>query len=194
MHTFMRKLAALLCVVMLAACAGVGIPLTNDPDAKLALATTLVNDGRVMQARGQTEEAIAIFEQRGDRAGLARAYRVYALVAFSGGINADPIVLRKTPPHPRREELERAEEYLNRAAPLAVETGQPYLVARITLLLGSSQYERGNHREACTLYDRAIDQWRAAEAKQPGVVFQMAPGVRDFPDAVARIKATVPCS
>jgi tetratricopeptide (TPR) repeat protein len=190
----MRTLAALLCVVMLAACAGVGIPLTDDPDAKLAMATTLVDDGRVLQARRQTEEAIAIFEQRGDRAGLARAYRVYALVAVSGGLNADAVVLRKTPPHPGREELEHAEEYLNRAAPLAAETGQPYLVARITLMLGSSQYVRGNHREACTLFDRAIDQWRAAEAEQPGVASQMTPGTRDFPGAVARIKATVPCS
>ena len=53
--------------IALAGCAGVGIVETSDPYAKLAQAGHLLNDsGRVMQARRQLDEAIGIFEIRGE--------------------------------------------------------------------------------------------------------------------------------
>ncbi|MBV8534803.1 MAG: hypothetical protein JO128_04365, partial [Alphaproteobacteria bacterium] len=171
-----------------------GIPATDDPEAKLATAEVLLyQEGRVMRAREQVDGAIAIFEQRGDRRGLTKAYLIYAAVARAGGTNADPVVFRRAPPKPGPEELDHSDVYLERAAALATETDQLHLLAYSTALRGDDQRTRGNYRAACALFDTAIEQWQVAETKELGGAQQLPVNARNLPERVARLKMSANC-
>jgi tetratricopeptide (TPR) repeat protein len=188
-------LLAFLVSTGIAACSAVGVVATDDPYAKLAQAEVLLNEqGRVAQARRHLDEAIVMLEQRNDRRGLAQAYRQYGLVARAGGTNADPVIVRRTPAQPRAEELDASDRYLNRAADLAAETDQLHLRANIMLLFGANQHARGDRREACAFYDRALVQWREAEARSPGRTVQMPAQFARFDDGVAHFRQTTGCT
>jgi hypothetical protein len=162
--------AALLSVFILQACEGVGIVATDDPERKLAQADHLVvEEGRLMQARRITEQAIAIFTERNDKAGLARAYRQYAIVAEAGGLGSDAI-LRRDPRvalTARPEDLDLSDHYLAMALELATETKQLHLAANIVYIQGNNQLLRGTPLNSCAYYDRALQRYRDAEKERP---------------------------
>jgi hypothetical protein len=145
----------------LGACEGVGIPATSDPYAKLSMADHHWRDsGRVWRARQQIDQAIVIFEQRGDKAGLAEAYREYALIARVGGANPDPVILFPDSKavyayKPSPDELNLSDGYLRRTIALATETRRFDLVTNADYLLGNNQVLRGEPQNACGYYDRA---------------------------------------
>ena len=186
----------LVLILMLAGCEGVGIPATNNPDTKLGQADYLMNGaGRIMQARRMTEEAIAIFDERKDEAGLGRAYREYGLVALAGGLGDDPIILRnpKVPFQPRPGDLRDAELHLKHARDLLARTRQPDLVANVDFVLGNMEVMRGNPPAACPYYDRAIQDFADAKAQRPDAKFELPPGVSDPVDFVVRAKGEAGC-
>ena len=183
--------------VMLAGCAGYGIPATDNPDTKLSQADYLMNGaGRIMQARRMTEQAMMIFEERKDEAGLARAYREYGLVALAGGMGDDPVILRdpKVPFQPRPGDLRDAEIHLKHARDLSAETRQPDLVANIDFVLGNMEVMRGNPPAACPYYDRAIQDFGDAKAQRPDAKFELPPGIKDPVEFVVRAKREAGCS
>lgn len=178
-------------------CAGVGIVSSSDPYVKLAQADYLLNhEGRVMQARRQLDEAIPIFQQKGDRAGLVKAYRLYGILARVGGTKNDPVVLwlnRNEPIHPIAEELDNSDTYLNMALPLAQETNQLYLVANIEFLLGNNEVLRGKPLLACPYYDKAIADFVAAKKANPDTKVEVMPGVATPEEGFALAKKQVGC-
>jgi|GEM_PF-1602817 len=170
-HGLVRSALTVFAVLLLCACEGVGIVATDDPDTKLAQADYLLNGaGRVMQARRVTEQAIEIFTQHNDKAGLARAYRQYALVAEAGGLGSNPFIQRnpRHPLTPRPEDLDLTDQYLKTAMDLALETKQLHLAANITFVQGNVQVLRGTPLQSCAFYDRALQRFREAEEQQPG--------------------------
>ncbi len=165
-----RSAVAMLTALLLCACEGVGIPATDNPDAKLAQADYLISsEGRIFQARRVTEQAIDIFTQHNDKAGLARAYRQYAVVAENGGLGGNPVVLRD--PHmplaPRPEDLDLTDQYLKMALDLAIETKQLHLAANITYIKGNVQVLRGTPLKACSYYDLALERFREGDVQRP---------------------------
>lgn len=182
--------------VWAAGCEGVGIPATDDPNAKLGQADYLLNGaGRIMQARRMTEQAIVIFEQRGDKAGLAKAYRQLGLVALSGGLGDNPVIIHDTrvPLQPRPGDIDLAEVNLKRARDLSVETGQLYLIANIDFVLGNAKVLSGKPLDACPLYDAAIGEFHDAQTRQPDVKLQTMPGYEDPAALVLRAKKEAGC-
>jgi hypothetical protein len=188
---------AVLVIALLAGCEGVGIPATDDPNVKLSQAEYLRSgSGRIMQARRVTEQAIALFEQRGDKAGLAKAYREYGLIALDGGLNDDPVILRapNAPRNPRPGDLDTAETNLKRALDFANETDQRYLAANINFVLGNVQVLRGTPQESCSYYDSSIKGFLDAEAHQPGVRLELPAGANDPTELVKRAKKEAGCA
>lgn len=179
-------------------CEGVGVVASSDPYVKLGQADYLLNhEGRVMQARRQLDEAIPLFAQKGDKAGLAKAYRLYGILARVGGTKDDPVILwvqRDAPLHPVAEELDNSDDYFNKALPLAKETGQLYLVANIEYLLGNNQVLRGKPLSSCPYYDMAITDFAAAKKAQPDAKFEAVPGVATPEDGFALAKKQAGCS
>jgi hypothetical protein len=194
---YVMRALPLALALLLSACEGAGIPATDDPYTKLSQADYLMHgSGRMMQARRMIEQAIAIFEQRGDQTGLAQAYREYALLALLGGANADPVVLRdpKAPFRPTSGELDLSDGYLRRAIVLAQDTKQLYLVANLNFVLGNNQVRRGTPQNACPYYDLALSGFREAETEQPGVALDMPAGTKDPVEFVERAKRQLNCA
>jgi hypothetical protein len=148
-----------------------------------------------MQARRLLAQAIANFEQRGDKAGLAEAYRQSGLLSRYGGAQEDAVLIswEKGGPKPSPAELDISDRYLSRAAGFAAEGGRPDLVSNIYYLLGVNQVLRGDAPRACPLYDRALAASREAEAQRPGLAVDLPPGVHSFPEGIARAKAAAQC-
>jgi len=182
---------------VLAGCEGVGIPAADDPNVKLAQAEYLrTESGRIMQAQRITQQAIVLFEQHSDKAGLARAYREYGLVALDGGLGDDPVIQRKpgSARHPRPGDLDNAESNLKRALDLATETGQLYMAANINYLLGNVEVLRGKPENACPLYDLSIKGFQEAKTRQPGANLNMPPGTDDPVMFLDRAKKEAGCA
>jgi len=161
---------AFVAALLMAGCEGVGIPATDDPNAKLSQAEYLRTDaGRIMQARRLTEQAIELFAQRGDKLGLAEAYRELGLVALDGGLGDDPVVRRdpKAPLQPRPGDLDNADKYLKRALDFASEFDQPYMAGNINFVLGNIEVMRGTPLQSCAYYDLSIRSFRDAQTRMP---------------------------
>jgi hypothetical protein len=187
-----RSASIFLAALLLCACEGVGITATDNPDLKLAQADYLINhEGRIFQARRVTQQAIDIFTQRNDKAGLARAYRQYAIVAEAGGLGSDPVVSRDphAPMAPRPEDLDLTEKYLKMALDLTIETKQLHLAANITFIQGNVQVLRGTPLKSCSYYDLALQRFREADQQQPGVKLEGPPPA----EFLARAKKEAGC-
>lgn len=191
-YGLLRPAAAMLAVFILCACEGVGIPATDNPNAKLDQADYLLGRGRVFQANRITQQAIEIFTQHNDKAGLARAYREYALVAKAGGLGSNPIVTRDPtkPLSPRSEDLDLTEKYLQMALDLAIETKQLHIAANIVFLQGNVQVLRGTPLKSCSYYDLALKRFHEADEQQPRSDLRGPPPA----EFLARAKKEAGCS
>jgi tetratricopeptide (TPR) repeat protein len=182
--------------VALSACEGVGVMATDDPHVKLSQANYLLHEeGRVMQARRQLDEAIPILEKNGDKAGLAEAYRLYALVVRIDGTKDDRVVRidTKAPIHSSKEQLDLSDQYLNRALSLAQEAKQNYYVANIYFLLGNNEVLRDAPLKSCPYYDLAIKSFTEAERENSGKKVQLLPGVHSIAEGYSIVKKQAGC-
>ena len=189
-------MALLVVAVALSACEGVGVVATDDPHIKLSQANYLLNnEGRVMQARRQLDEAIPILEANGDKAGLAEAYRLYALVVRVDDPGHNRVVLKdtKAPIRPTKEQLDVSDDYLNRALGLAQEAKQNYAIANIYYLLGNNEVLRDTPLKSCPYYDLAIKSFAEAQREQPGVKVQLMPGVNSVAEGYALVQQQAGC-
>ena len=189
------RAAPLAVVFLLGACEGVGIVATDDPYTKLSQSVALRDDGRIMQARRMLDQAIVTLEQRGDKAGLAKAYREYGVLALVAGSKENPVILRNpnAPLKPTGEEIELSDQYIKRAIDLARDTNQLYLVANAYLVLGDNQVLRGKPQDACPYYDLAQTQFLEAVTKQPGVPVNLPAGIKYPSDLASRAKQEAGC-
>lgn len=74
--------------MIIAGCEAAGVPLTFNPDTKLHYAQSLFEDyDRPLPAESLITESIEKYTKSGDNAGLAEAYRIYALLLSSQAIN-----------------------------------------------------------------------------------------------------------
>jgi hypothetical protein len=200
-----RCVIALALPLLLQTCSAVGVPATDDPYKKLSQADYLWrHTGRVMQARRRVEEAIAIFEERGDKAGLAEAYRQYGFIARVGGANADPVILMKPassadpgrpPPEPLQstESLDHSDELFARAVTLATEAKRFDMVTNLNFHLGNNQVMRGEKLKACPYYDLSLAASQQVEREKPGAVVDLPPGTHSAAELLARAKREAGC-
>ena len=195
----LRLAAGLPLVLLLSACEGAGILATGDPYTKLAQAHTLWrNEGRVMQARRLVEQAIVIFDERGDKAGLAQAYWEYGLVARIGGANADPVIYYLHPESiaehkPTLEELDLSDDYLARSAALASEVRRLDIVFNANLFLGNNQVLRGDNQKSCAFYDLALAAGHDANRQQPEIRFDLPKGAHSIDEFLENAKSKAGC-
>ncbi len=78
------KTILLLSLLSLFSCAAALVPASNDPQTKLNQAASLFQNGRAVGALSLIKQAIPMFEEKGDKEGLARAYLAYGDVYKSG--------------------------------------------------------------------------------------------------------------
>lgn len=194
----LKGLSFLLAVTLiLCGCEGVGVARADDPYAKLSQADYLLNgEGRVMQARSHLDEAIVVFQQKGDKAGLAKAYRLYGILARVGGTKNDPTILwlhRDEPIHPVAEELDISDGYFLQALSLFQETQQIDLVGNVNFLLADNEVMRGTPQKACPYYDQSGAALAEARKQHPELAFAAVPGQASPEEGLALAKKQAGC-
>jgi len=74
----MKMSFVVIILAIVSGCAGIGVPVTDDPDKKLAIANQLYDQHkRPIPAEKLIREAIDIYTQENNEEGLAEAYRSY---------------------------------------------------------------------------------------------------------------------
>ena len=182
---------------LLIGCAGVGVFSTDDPAAKLRWAQVLIEDhGRDILGERLIFEAMAIYKDTKDEAGMAEAYRVYGILLKSpsvahvcaANINGRNFTDKSVTCENR---YVKALEYFEKT--LAIDettaTGSP---ANIYLLIGLTKEILKDKSGACASFDKAIeaDQFRAL--KHPEIKVHTING-QGFSEVMEKIKVESAC-
>lgn len=117
----------------------------NQAHALDAAAEVLLQQGRLGEARGKTDEALEIFQEVGDRDGQAHQHLRLAAIEFDHG-----------------NDIEAEKRFAAAIGDFRL-AGNRSEEARFTSNLGFVLYRRGHHEEAVKYYQKALSLYRALE-------------------------------
>ena len=191
---------------ILAACTGVGIVETSDPLVKLDDAAVLfMRKDRPLPAEKLIQEAIGIYQQRGDAHGLGNAYREYADLLKSPAVSAWEASYRKAGGFLDRsitfdnretkaaELYNRALAYYRRAVPELKATKQYDALTNTYFNMAWSYWRLGEIAEACAEYDHTIAAYQENMGLNPGANPYVGRGGGSLPVAVAAARKQAGC-
>ncbi|MDD3446318.1 MAG: hypothetical protein PHS60_12960 [Zavarzinia sp.] len=189
-----RAAAALSLVVWLAACAGVGIPATDDPEAKLAQARYLYTQaGRPARAEPLILEAMEQYRQAGDMAGLAMAHREYGFflrmpgsdaIITAGGATGGPVA---------PDRLRRALGEVEEATRLSAEIGLFDMVSNTSLIEAQIHHDLGEGAASCAALTRSLSAGDRYAAAHPGGTPDLPSGVNSFAELIGIFRREYGC-
>jgi tetratricopeptide (TPR) repeat protein len=198
-----RSIVALVVAALLPGCAGVGVVETDDPYAKLTQARQLyAGSGRAAQARRQLDEAIGVFQAKGDDFGLGQAYREYGFMARMGAAEPGVVLIRVPNPGrwPTQADLELSNHYFQLSADAFAKLERSDRLANVYFNLGANytglSRDHGladKKADACAYFDRALEASRQAETKYPGLVVELPRGARSFSEMTSNAKIQAGC-
>lgn len=189
-----RTVVALAALMALAACAGVGIVDSNDPNVKVAQAEQLTSVGRAAQARRQLDEAIPLFEAKNDKAGLAEAYRQYGFLARVGGAQEGVMSIRQPVTAYSSENLALSDQYLHKSVTLFADADRLDMASNVYIQLSNNAYFRKETKEACAYLDNSSAAHRQWQVKNPGKAIELPRGMKTFDDLIALMKKDTGCA
>jgi hypothetical protein len=161
-------------VVVLAACAAAGVPVTSNPDTKVQEAIVLVDQqGRPFPAEKLIVEAIQEYKTAGDESGLADAYRAYGLFFRSRTLaNASYAAhyrekgfLDKDASYDTR--YDRSLYYFTMARKLYGAAGKDDLLSNVEFHIGDVNVLKGDTAAACSAYEDALNTQALFRRKNP---------------------------
>ena len=193
-----RLVALCILLLSLVSCAGVGIVATSDPDVKLQDATVLFDRyNRPRPAEMLIREAIAIYEERGDRKGLGRAYETYGLLLVSASVQRWEHVYRRDGFRDKSLKFDdryaKAVEYFERAEPLLREAEQFDLLTGLYYNKAYALNGATRHAEACDSFARSLEAYQENMRRNPAAKPNTA-GFASVPDAIEDGKRRLGCS
>jgi tetratricopeptide (TPR) repeat protein len=194
-----RNLAfCLLLAFGLSACSAVGVIESSDPAVKLEQAGDLLgNLDRPGPAERLIREAIDIYQQRGDEAGLADAYRGYGYFYRSIAVHKRAEIYRqhgfldKTATYNTR--YEKSAEYYERAEALYLKLGRSDLAMQVQFNKARVLGHIGEKDKACAAYDQSLEAYRKNIAANTGVKANLPAGYSDYEEMVRENKRAAGC-
>jgi tetratricopeptide (TPR) repeat protein len=170
----LKQIALCASLVLIAACAGIGIPDSPDPNKKIQNAYGAIQEGRYVPANRLITEAIEIFKERNDKAGLAEAYVAY------GNYHKYPF---NTRPPMKKPDPQESVKYFEEAMKLYAELGDKNGVAKCHMGIGDA-LNGVDKKASCQHYDLAIQSY-----DENGKKFYINPQFKNFPEMVQAFKA-----
>jgi hypothetical protein len=182
---------------LLIGCAGVGIVATSDPAVKLDDAFYLYEKhNRPLPAEMLIREALAIYEERGDQAGIGKAYLEYGKFFASDAVARWEYVYRRDGFRDKSvtfdQRFAKSVEYLERARPLLWDAQQFDAVTNLDYNLGWSYVRTKQRDKTCEAFTRSLDAYEENIARHPTAKPQ-AGQFASYPDAVASAKQQLGC-
>ncbi len=186
----LKKLCLCMLTFSLLGCAAAFVPATSDPEKKLGQAYQLLSVYRPQPARRLIDESIEIYNQKGDKEGLARAYLVstdyYRYVASDAyrKFTGEPTMFIE--PIPRNSVYGVRTERVWTAHKLAEETfkqiisdaisEKDHLKASVNYMWLSVLYARNDQKlETCEALNGELKQYNLAKAAKPDLNLYVDP-------------------
>jgi len=195
----LKILASLFIATTLSGCAAVGVPLTLNPASKLKSAEYLFDrEDRPLPAERLIMEAIETYKARGDNAGLADAYRIYAHFLISRAVTnwgkgyQNRGFIDKDVTFENR--YRKALEYCKKAIALYEKESIYSWASNVYLLIGKMQVTYFNNNQmACENYTKAIESHMLDRKKYPNQTYFQQPGFESFEEYVNALKDDLGC-
>jgi len=188
----MLKSVKILCLFLfVSGCSAAGVMESSDPAVKVQQAIELQKLQRAIPAERLIKEAIAIYEERGDKVGLANAYINYGTMIISDtykGYGTSVLV------HENNEKI--ALSYMEKALVLATDAGEPEYQRFAEIQLARLYKTLGYKDKSCKAYDMSSKYHEDARAKYPTRVTLIPPQYVNnggWQGMVAAEKSQVPC-
>jgi len=198
----MMRLHALilaLTIAVLTGCAAVGVPATNDPDAKLAQAGTLFGDlNRPLPAERLIQEAIDIYKARNDRAKLAFAYGEYGHFLSSPSVDrwahiySEHGFIDQTVTLSNR--YDRAADYFIQSRKMYEELQRPDMVSSMYLNEAKAHNLGENLDQVCLATKQSLRWHLIAKEIQPGEKYSFPEGYSSFEDFLRAAHLSFGCA
>ena len=181
--------------LLLAGCYGATIPKSDNPEAKLQRAHSLVfSEDRPIPAERMLLDAADIYRERDDQRGLGNAYRQYAEFLRSPSVGRNPYFrngfANSSVTFDTREG--KAVEYLQKALSAyaiaenrLVERGQFDLLSNVYLNVAVAQLQLGNKALACSNYDKSLAAHQRYREQKPSEPLVVPTGYKSFEDVIA---------
>ncbi len=165
-------LAVMLCIVVLAGCASIVGPSSDDPAVKLKWASELFNSkDEPAEAEELIREAIRIYKKENNQLGLAEAYRQYGLFYRSNAVVKFEFYFREkgfeehTVKYDQR--YEKAIECFSKARDLFADYGHIDKVSNLYISLAKTYDMMNRQKEACDAYNKGLENFTAYKQQNP---------------------------
>jgi tetratricopeptide (TPR) repeat protein len=184
--------------LILAGCAAAGVVESNDPAVKIRQAVELYNrQGRYMPAKRLFDEAMTIYQAKGDELGVAEVHRQLGFYYQSHFPKSGPVLLPDdftgtTGGIENRYLI--AMEHFEKALALFTKHKQFDTAANVYYSMGTNYYlGQKNVPAACAAFDKTLEANSQAQALNPNRVVNLPAGVRSYADFMAQTKRQVGC-
>ena len=187
-------------IVIISGCAAVGVPHTNDPYKKIAYANDLYqNQNRAIPADRLLVEAINIFNNKNDEAGLAISNRAYAYFLISDSVSGKYSgyfekngFLDKSTTFKNR--YQSAIKYLNSSLVIFTRLKVADAPINVNYMLGRIYWIALNEtKNACEYFDRSLESYYAYKAKVPNGKIGIPNEFNDYKEFTLHIKEQAGC-
>lgn len=191
-----RSLLFVICIILFG-CAAVGVPMTSDPAKKLRYAQSLFEEhNRPLPAESSIMEAMDIYRARKDEAGLANAYRIYALFLSSDAVAnwgyQKNGFMDKTISFDNR--FNKALEFFNHALLLCEKNSMRAEAANIYFNIGKLYFNAFDNKNlACKNFEMALQSNRKFREVDPETNVTLPSGFTSFEEFIKQAKSEAKC-
>jgi len=147
-----KIIVLLISLTSLISCGGALLPGSSDPYKKIEYMSTAMAQGRWIPAERYVKEALAIFQERNDKQGIAEAYLAYAnYYKYGNWCKFEKDLCPKG-----SISLPKSVEYSKKSITLFEKLKNSFGVARATFLLANTYGKIGELDKTCKLYDKSL--------------------------------------
>lgn len=152
-----HSIFAIVFMLALSGCAGVGYLATSDPNTKLAQADQMTSQGRCGLAELTIGDAMKIFREEKNQKGIADAHLMYGLLYKS-----DDCVYG--PPISDKDKFQKSIDNFEQSRSIYNSIGDQLGVVNSLSSMAEAQYLAGKRDKACENWAVALDEYRKGKA------------------------------
>ena len=194
------------CLLLIASCAGVGIVASSDPLTKLNDAQVLFSEkNRPVPAEKLIDEAVAIYQNKGDAHGLGNAYREYGDFLRSQAVANWESQYRRNGFFDRSitfdNRLDKAREFYGKAleaysgaVPKLTENGRFDALTNVYFNMAWVHLALDQKQQACESFERTLEAYDQNMQHNPNAKPTFTPGFNSLPEALQSARQRAGCA
>jgi tetratricopeptide (TPR) repeat protein len=173
---------------VLMGCSAMLVPYTSDPSKKLDYAYSLIDTDRPLPAENLIDEALDIYQKKGDELGMAEAYHTYGNLYKTDVYYTFPRTSER-----RVKTKEEAVGYFQKALDLYKKNNDFIGAAKCQFGMGQVYWVVGKNAEACSVLDDSLVSYNKAKELDPSAKMPFRANAPEFSKIIQYTKEGVGC-